>query len=536
MPTRPLSVTSVARIKPPKHGQADHFDRGYPGLSLRVSYGGAKAWVAFYRLHGKLRRLSLGRYPGMSLVEAREAWRAARLAVSKGESPTHRKPTTADTFAAVAEEWLRRDQGQNRSVAEVRRVIERDVNPVWGERLVAAIGRRDVIELIDGIADRGALTMARRLHAHLHRLFRWAVGRGILETNPMADLPKPGAAVKRDRVLTDAELAAVLKAAEKIDWPFGPAFRLLALTACRREEIGALRWSEIHGNEIRIPGSRSKNAEARIVPLSSAAAELIATLPRIGDHVFTTNGTAAISGWSKAKRALDTAAAEIAGAPLKPWRLHDLRRVIATNLQRLGVGLQVVESILGHVGGSRAGIVGVYQLHRFDTEQRAGLEAWSHEIERIVAGKKAVPSHASDPLVPAAAALTLSGSPSVVEVLDTEWVAAIRRAERDKSPEPLVAYLNRPGAQLGPAESWWLKMLLERMRFVRKKGGNFVPLGRKSREEVRRRGAARVRDLMRVDGLSQTEAIDRVVRTDPEFSGRGEKERLASFIRRGAIR
>jgi hypothetical protein len=79
-------------------------------------------------------------------------------------------------------------------------------------------------------------------------------------------------------------------------------------------------------------------------------------------------------------------------------------------------------------------------------------------------------------------------------------------------------------------------MLLERMRFVRKKGGNFVPLGRKSREEVRRRGAARVRDLMRVDGLSQTEAIDRVVRTDPEFSGRGEKERLASFIRRGAIR
>jgi integrase len=316
---------------------------------------------------------------------------------------------------------------------------------VWGERLVAAIGRRDVIELIDGIADRGALTMARRLHAHLHRLFRWAVGRGILETNPMADLPKPGAAVKRDRVLTDAELAAVLKAAEKIDWPFGPAFRLLALTACRGEEIGALRWSEIHGNEIRIPGSRSKNAEARIVPLSSAAAELIATLPRIGDHVFTTNGTAAISGWSKAKRALDTAAAEIAGAPLKPWRLHDLRRVIATNLQRLGVGLQVVESILGHVGGSRAGIVGVYQLHRFDTEQRAGLEAWSHEIERIVAGKKAVPSHASDPLVPAAAALTLSGSPSVVEVLDTEWVAAIRRAERDKSPEPLVAYLKPAG-------------------------------------------------------------------------------------------
>src|SRR5262249_1885983 len=199
MPTRPLTVTSVARVKPPRRGQTDYFDKGYPGLGLRVSYGGAKAWFFFYRLNDKLRRMSLGRYPGMSLTEAREAWRAARLAVSKGESPAHLRPTTADTFAAVAHEWLKRDQGQNRSVAEVRRTIERDVNPVWGDRLIAGIARRDALELIDGIADRGAIPMARRLHAHLHRLFRWSVGRGIIEINPIADLPKPGAAVKRDR-------------------------------------------------------------------------------------------------------------------------------------------------------------------------------------------------------------------------------------------------------------------------------------------------------------------------------------------------
>jgi hypothetical protein len=180
--------------------------------------------VYFYRLHGKLRRLSLGRHPGMSLTEARDAWRAARLAVSKGESPAHIRPTTADTFAAVAEEWLQRDQAHNRSAAEVRRVIERDVNPVWGERLVAAITRRDALELIDGVADRGAVTMARRLHSHLHRLFRWSVGRGIIEVNPMADLPKPGSAVKRDRVLTDSELAAVWKAAEKRLGHSGPPF------------------------------------------------------------------------------------------------------------------------------------------------------------------------------------------------------------------------------------------------------------------------------------------------------------------------
>jgi Arm DNA-binding domain/Phage integrase family len=282
MPTRSLTAASVARIKPPKAGQGDYFDKGYPGLALRCSYGGAKTWIYFYRLHGKLRRLSLGRFPGMSLTEARDAWRSARLAVSKGESPAHIRPTTADTFAATAAEWLARDQAHNRSAAEVRRVIERDVNPAWGERLIAAITRRDALELIDGVADRGAVTMARRLHAHLHRLFRWSVGRGILEVNPMADLPKPGQAVKRDRVLADSELAAVWKAAGKTAWPFGHAIKLLVLTAARRDEIGSLRWEEVHGNEIRIPGERSKTGEPRIIPLSSPAMKMISELPRIG--------------------------------------------------------------------------------------------------------------------------------------------------------------------------------------------------------------------------------------------------------------
>src|SRR5262245_61922726 len=90
MPTRSLTVASVARIKPPKQGQADHFDQGFPGLALRVSYGGQKAWTFFYRLHGgKLRRLTLGHFPAMGLAEARDAWRDAREAVGKGENPVN---------------------------------------------------------------------------------------------------------------------------------------------------------------------------------------------------------------------------------------------------------------------------------------------------------------------------------------------------------------------------------------------------------------------------------------------------------------
>jgi hypothetical protein len=157
VPTRALTVAATARLKPPQQGQVDYFDRGFPGLALRASYGGSKAWVYVYRLHGKLRRLTLGRYPAMSLADARGAWREAHRAVGKGESPASRRPVHADSFAAVADEWLKRDQAQNRSVAEVRRVLDRDVRPVWDGRLIATLGQPDPARKID-LAEKDAAT------------------------------------------------------------------------------------------------------------------------------------------------------------------------------------------------------------------------------------------------------------------------------------------------------------------------------------------------------------------------------------------
>ena len=181
MPKRALTAAAVERIKLPASGQRDHFNSGFPGLALRVSYGGARAWVYFYRLQGKQRRMTLGRYPGMTLADARTAWQDARKAVGIGEDPARRRPIEADSFDAVADEWLKRDQACNRSRQEVERILRVDVRPEWAGRQIATIGRRDVLDLIDKIADRGAVTAARRLHSHLHRLFRWSVGRGIIQ-------------------------------------------------------------------------------------------------------------------------------------------------------------------------------------------------------------------------------------------------------------------------------------------------------------------------------------------------------------------
>jgi len=383
MPRRSLTTASVARLKPPSQGQLDYFDKGFPGLALRISYGGGKSFVFFYRISGKLRRMTLGTFPALSLADAREAWRCARKEAIAGRDPVlaRKREKPAIDFEHVASEWLMRDQAKNKSRREVQRIVNRELIPAWGQRPVPEITRRDILDLIDGIADRGSPIMARRVLAYVHRLFKWAVGRGIIDTNPATDLPKPGSETKRDRVLSDDEVIAVWNASISLGWPFGEAIRLLILTGARREEIGALQWNEIADRQIRLSSARTKNGNPHTIPLSAPALTIIEGLPRIvgSTLVFTTSGKTPISGWSRAKVALD----EKIAIPT-PWRIHDLRRTVATGLQKLGISLQVIEAILGHVSGSRAGVVGTYQRHSFDDEKRAALEAWDAYVLALV--------------------------------------------------------------------------------------------------------------------------------------------------------
>ena len=236
---RTLTDAAVRRLKPPASGQTDHFDKTYPGLVLRVSYAGRKSWCYLYRVGGKLRRMTLDSCPPMGVAEAHDAWRQARDAVRAGRDPARNDGAGATDFRGVFEEWLARDQAGNKSAAIVRKKLEKDVLPFWANRQIGTITRRDVLDVLDRIADRGAVVQARRISSYLHRLFGWAQGRGIIEINPLANLPKPGSETKRDRVLTDAELLAVWNAASEFSYPFGSAVQMLILTGARREEIGA---------------------------------------------------------------------------------------------------------------------------------------------------------------------------------------------------------------------------------------------------------------------------------------------------------
>ncbi len=380
MTRRALTAATVERLKPPAKGQIEHFDKGFPGLALRVSYGGGKSWVFFYRVAGKLRRMTLGTYPALGLAEAREAWRDARQEAQRGRDPAMARKTERGTtgYACVAEEWLRRDQAENRTAPEVKRMLDRYVLPAWGGRSIEEIRRRDVLDVIDAIADRGAISMARRVQSRLNRLFVWCVGRGILTLNPMQGLPKPGSDTKRDRVLTDDELAAVWRGAATLGWPYGHAVQLLLLTGARREEIGQLKWSEVQGDTIHLEGSRTKTGNPHLIPLSTPAMALLDHRVAGSDYVFTLRGPKPIRGWSGAKLQLD------ALASIAPWRIHDLRRTVATGMQKLKVNLQVVEAVLGHTAGSRGGVIGIYQRHDYANEKRAALEAWGAHVVDLV--------------------------------------------------------------------------------------------------------------------------------------------------------
>lgn len=180
-----------------------------------------------------------------------------------------------------------------------------------------------MIELLDGVVDRGAEMHARRVHANLNRLFNWCVQRAILKSNPMAALPKPTQDRDRDRVFADDELARIWRAAKEIGYPFGDVVRLLMLTSARRSKIGDHKCEAIDFDvaEVRLPAARTKSGQPHVIPLAPETVEILKGLPRIPDRetreaifCFTTAGYSPISGWSRSKSYLDARASNINAA------------------------------------------------------------------------------------------------------------------------------------------------------------------------------------------------------------------------------
>ena len=381
-----------------KPGQKDSFlwDSELRGFGLKVAKGGSKVYVVQYRAgRGRgspTKRITIGKHgsPWTPTTARKEALRLLGMVAGgadpAGERSAKRKGQKAprNTVRAVAEDWLKRDQGNNRRFPEVRRILDRDVLPAIGDKPIADLRKRDVIEMIDAITDRGSGIMANRTLAIVKRLLTWAAGRDIVELNVAQFVEPPADEPRRDRVLSDAELVDIWHAADAQGGPYGAGVKLLMLTAARREEIFGLHEDELDldGAAIRLPASRTKVKEGRTIPLSPQAVAILEALPRLaGPYLLSATGERPWCDFPRSKRSLDK---RLPG--MSPWVLHDLRRSCATGLQRLGARLETIEAVLGHVSGSRRGIVGTYQRHAFETEARAALEAWGRHVEALLRG------------------------------------------------------------------------------------------------------------------------------------------------------
>ena len=397
---RPTNLPTTRRETP---------DGKVAGLFFITQPSGATSWALRYRANGGAsRKLTLGSFPSLDLKAARRAAEEARGKIARGEDPAaaNRASRAAakaeregetDLVENVVDKFVERyAKAQTRDWRETKRLLEKNAVSKWKGRQLSTITPPQIHDLLDEITDRGAPIGANRVLAQLKVLGVWAVERGIIEKSPFEGI-KPPASERgraRERVLSDDELTIVWKAAYSIGWPFGPIVRLLILTGARRDEVAQMEWREVDIDRAvwTLPASRSKNRREHTIPLSDTVLDVLRSLPRIdrSGFVFTTNARTPVSGFSKAKPALDRAMAELAGErapPIPAWVLHDLRRTVATNLQRLGVRLEVTEAVLNHVSGSRAGIVGVYQKHDYAAEKRAALDAWARRLAAIVGGK-----------------------------------------------------------------------------------------------------------------------------------------------------
>ena len=362
------------------------------GLYLRVSPTGTKTWIFRYMMEGRARRLTLGTYPTISLSGAREKAAKEDQDVKQGIDPGVKKQQeraarkAAPTVADMIQEFWDMELSVKASGKEQLRLLSKDVVPVWGERKVAEITRRDAVLLIDGVRKRGNV-VANRTQAAMVRLFNFAAERGVIDHSPLAGMKKK-TEQPRQRALFVDEIKLFWNACEMgsgvdVFCQTKLALKMILLTGQRPGEVAGMTWSEIDGDAWNIPAERRKGRVAQSVPLCPLALEIIEQarlLSRQSRFVFTSSIRLdkAVTTHSLSK-ALLRHWKEI--GVQEPFTPHDLRRTCRTGLAGLQIDDVVAERVLGHKLG---GILGTYNVHAYDNEKRQALEKWERHIRQIL--------------------------------------------------------------------------------------------------------------------------------------------------------
>jgi integrase len=369
------------------------FDDDIPGFGVRVREGGSRNWIFQYRVGRKQRRISFG---SVSTVPAQEARRRAivlHARVKLGEDPAGQKienqVRASETFDRVLRPYLayKKSALRSRSYEGIERHLEIHAKRLHGLQM-AAVDRRDVAALLTELAASSGPTAANHVRASLSSFFSWAVKEGLAETNPTIATNRAVANGPRDRVLDDGELRDIWQALPNNG--YGSIVKLLALTGCRREEIGGLRWREVDLDRamIALPAERTKNGRVHEVPLSPAALAVLKECKAaagVREYVFG-RGADGFQAWSNSKDLFDQRLAA-AGKRLQNWTLHDLRRTLSTRMHELGIAPHIVEAVLNHQSGHKGGVAGTYNYAAYTQQKTVALTRWADYVQAVVEGR-----------------------------------------------------------------------------------------------------------------------------------------------------
>ena len=315
MPRIKLTKSAIDAL-PTKASDVVYWDSGCPGFGVKVTPKGRKVFVVLYRTGGagsQLRKYTIGPYGKVTLHQARVAAQKVFTAKLEGRDPAREKREAkmrevTYRVADVLEAYIALHLSRNRSAAEISRLLRREVGQAWGNKSVHDISKRDIVELISAIDQRGAPAAANKTLKSIKTFLGWCVGRAILDKSPAEGVPLPVRERSRDRTLSDVELAKVIRAGRRMDGPYGDIIEFLALTGQRREEVAQSTWDEFDSDQQiwTLPKMRTKNGKLHIVHLSAGAiAVLNRRRPQRGVYLFTINGEKPFSRFSAEKRKLD---------------------------------------------------------------------------------------------------------------------------------------------------------------------------------------------------------------------------------------
>lgn len=369
-----LTDLSIKRLRVPEKGRVTYTDDTLPGFGVRVTATGVKTFTLMYGRNRK--RVTIGRYPGITLAEARAKARelVAQRTLGKEDLPSIKFEDVLPAFLAgqYPEHSLK-----PRTRQEAERVLRKHFLAPFRYEPLHAITTHNVTQIIDRM--RKTPSEARHAFAIIRLFFNWAERRRYVPKSPCWGVDPPKAAPSRERVLSKEEIKSILLAARESRSTYAILVELLLYTGQRRGEIAGLRyeWIDWQNRTITLPTAITKNKRPHTIPFGLRVEELL----RLGKNkgvLFPGRGTdTPFDGWSKSKPRFD------AVCPIPHWTLHDLRRTFATNLAALGVPVYVTEKALNHVSGTMGGIVAVYQRHTYENEIRDAISAWEHYLEEV---------------------------------------------------------------------------------------------------------------------------------------------------------